>query len=386
MRILMIAACPFPWRRGTPIRIHHMADALLQKGHEVDVVTYPLGDPSFTVHFRIHRVAYRGRHINPEPGPSWTKLAYLDPMLARKVRRLLNAERFDIIHAHHYEGLIAALGANWPFKKPIVYDAHTLLATELPDYRLGLPKALTAWLGARIDRHLPPRADHVIAVTERMRAWFEMKAGIPATRLSLISNGVEYEHFSSPDPETVNRDGRPHVVFAGNLAEYQGVDLLLGAFCHLLREAPDARLTILTASDIAAARAESDRLGLGHHVRFLNPDYESLPARLAEADVLVNPRPGGDGIPQKVLNYMAVGRPIVCFEGSAAGLKHERDALIVPDGDVAAFADAVLRLLGTPQLADRLARSAQELVVSRSWLQVADRVDDVYMRVTNSSL
>ena len=56
MRIAMVAACPFPWPRGTPIRIHRMAEALGRRGHDVHVVTYHLGGPTPTPHMTVHRI------------------------------------------------------------------------------------------------------------------------------------------------------------------------------------------------------------------------------------------------------------------------------------------------------------------------------------------
>jgi hypothetical protein len=43
---LMFAACPLPWSRGTPIRIHRMAEALRASGHEIPVATHPVADES----------------------------------------------------------------------------------------------------------------------------------------------------------------------------------------------------------------------------------------------------------------------------------------------------------------------------------------------------
>ena len=53
--IAMVAACPFPYARGTPIRILRMAEALAQIGHEVHVVTYHLGAGPASAALRIHR-------------------------------------------------------------------------------------------------------------------------------------------------------------------------------------------------------------------------------------------------------------------------------------------------------------------------------------------
>jgi glycosyltransferase involved in cell wall biosynthesis len=108
-------------------------------------------------------------------------------------------------------------------------------------------------------------------------------------------------------------------------------------------------------------------------------DYAALPALLRAADVLLNPRTGCDGIPQKLLNYMAAGRPIVSFAGSAKGLVHERSGLIAPDGDVPAFARAVLRVLGDPALGRALGARAQEQArTDHSWQRAAARVEQVY--------
>jgi glycosyltransferase involved in cell wall biosynthesis len=394
MRILMIAACPLPWPRGTPIRIHRMAEALCERGHAVTVLTYPLGDLAVPVPYRVRRVA-PGSTMTAAPGPTLRKLLFLDPLLCREIRRAVRDESFDVVHAHHYEGLLTALAAfGGAARVPVVYDAHTLLASELPQYGSPLLRAVLASLGAVVDRRLPPRAGHVIAVTERMRDWFTRVAGIASDRVTLIGNGVEHEHFVSPtmrpslsaarSAATVGGAARPgpQIVFAGNLARYQGIELLLQAFGLVRRMRPDAELVFVTGSELAPLRSELKRLSLTDAVRTFDDDYGRLPQRLANADVLVNPRIDCDGLPQKLLNYMASGRPIVSFESSAAVLQQDRTALVVPDGDVDAFAAAVLRLVDDPALGRSLGAAARrEVVAAHGWRQVADRVTEVYETV-----
>ena len=71
-KIAMVAACPFPWPRGTPIRIFRMADALGRRGHEVHVVTYHLGEACSGAPFHIHRIPSVATYRKPE---SFTELA-----------------------------------------------------------------------------------------------------------------------------------------------------------------------------------------------------------------------------------------------------------------------------------------------------------------------
>lgn len=79
----MVAACPFPWPRGTPIRIQRLAEVLAQHGHKVDVVTYHLGQSVDSLPFQVHRIAKDYSCNRVTAGPSLTKLFVLDPMLLR---------------------------------------------------------------------------------------------------------------------------------------------------------------------------------------------------------------------------------------------------------------------------------------------------------------
>jgi glycosyltransferase involved in cell wall biosynthesis len=387
MRVLMIAACPLPWPRGTPIRIHRMAEALLEIGHDVHVATYPVGDVSIPVRYRIDRVGSPEMTLDTAPGPSFHKLTHLDPLLCARVRKLLDTNSFDVIHAHHYEGLIAGLLARRRSSGiPLVFDAHTLLASELPQYSLGLPRWIVAGLGERLDRWLPHRADHVIAVSDRMREWFELQVGIPGERISMIPNGVEHDHFLVEQAGVRQGAVAPTIVFAGNLAEYQGMQLLFEVFCRVREHLGNAKLVLVTDGDVDALMAAMNPVGIAGSVSAVKADYASLPARLAKGDVLVNPRVQCDGVPQKMLNYMAAGRGIVSFETSRGPLEDGRTGLVVADGDVAAFAAAILRLLREPELASTLGDAARrEVVAHHGWRDVAGKVTAVYRRLVGSN-
>jgi glycosyltransferase involved in cell wall biosynthesis len=382
MRIAMVAACPFPWPRGTPIRIHRMAEALGRRGHDVHVVTYHLADPTPTPSMTVHRIAGPRWYSRTAPGPSLTKLALLDPMLTFKLRGLLRAMPFDVIHAHHYEGLLAAILARARRLPPIVFDSHTLLESELPHYGHGFESALRARVGRVLDRRLPLRAQHVVAVSDDMRTNYEA-AGLSASGITVISNGVEVEHFRANCQDLGS--GRL-LTFAGNLARYQRIDLLLEAFAELRRQDERIRLRLLTSDDFGPFAPLCERLGIGGGVEVRNVDYETLPGELARATVLANPRIECSGMPQKLLNYMASGTPVVSFAGSAKLLQDEHSGLVVRDGDVRAFAAAVLRLMLDPDLRRRLGSRAQDLVAREyGWDQVAQRVERVYARVTEAA-
>src|SRR4051812_29320849 len=103
LRVALVAACPFPAARGTPVRIERMADALVARGHHVDVVTYHLGAECAGRAFTVHRIADVRGFRQTAPGPSWRKILQIDPMLASRVLERSRRHRYDIIHAHHVE-------------------------------------------------------------------------------------------------------------------------------------------------------------------------------------------------------------------------------------------------------------------------------------------
>jgi glycosyltransferase involved in cell wall biosynthesis len=374
LRIAMIAACPFPWPRGTPIRIHRIAEAVARRGHAVHVVTYHLGEDLADPPFVVHRIRDVPAYRRTDPGPTVRKLFQLDPMLAGLVRRLDRELHFDLVHAHHYEGLL--VGSHALRGTPVVYDAHTLLASELPTYPIGLPRRCIRAVGPWLDRHLPRRADRIIAVSETIRHTLLTLGASTPERTHVIPNGVEWDRF--PVEGGITQDGRT-VIFTGNLAPYQGVNLMLEAFALLHARRADVRLMIVTDSPFAPFEPLVQRLGVRAAVELRRAAFAQQPALLAAATVAINPRVRCDGIPQKLLNYMAAGRPIATFESSSGPLQHEVTGLRVPDGDTAAMADALERLLTDRGLARTLGDAAREQARREfSWEQVAARIEQVY--------
>jgi len=376
--VAVVAACPLPAPRGTPVRALRLSEALAARGHEVHVVTYHLGEGAVSDGLSIHRIPEVPTYRKTSPGPSWQKLLVLDPLLAATLRRVLDTHRFDVIHAHHYEGLLAALAGSWDCGLPVVYDAHTLLGSELPTYRLGVPRPWLRALGLALDAHMPRLADRVIAVTESIASRLA-GLGVDSGRIAVASNGVEPEFFRPASATERDSADAERIAFAGNLASYQRVDLLLEAFRHVRGARPGARLSILTRSAFAPYEDLARALGVRAAIDVVATDPWQIPDRLSRVAVAVNPRTECDGIPLKLLNYMAAGCAIASFAGSAPVLRHGETGLLAPDGDAVALAGAILDALDDPERARRLGQNAREFVRRHhGWPQVAARVEEVY--------
>jgi glycosyltransferase involved in cell wall biosynthesis len=360
-KVAVIAACPFPYLRGTPIRIFRMAEALAVCGHEVHVITYHLGQKIEDLPFAIHRISNVPTYHKLSPGPTYQKLMVVDSLLAVKIGSILSKGGFDLIHAHHYEGLLAALPAARLLKIPVVFDVHTLLSTELPHYPMGISNYMLNRIGGVFDHWLPRRADHIVSVTNLIRDRLINEVGIEARKVTTVYGGIEADHFTHPTPPGPESTSQT-LIYTGNLAPYQGVDLMFQAFRKVLDAKPDVKLKIITDSSIQPYANKIAELGLQHSLIIENADYFQLPAQLHSASIALNPRVHCDGLPLKLLNYMATGRAIVSFAGSAEALEHEHTGLVVPNNDITAFASAILRFLGQPLYARALGESARSYV------------------------
>jgi glycosyltransferase involved in cell wall biosynthesis len=376
--VAVVAACPFPYPRGTPIRILRMAESLVARGHHVEVVTYHLGQAMEDLTFPIHRIPRVPTYNRLVPGPTYQKLLLVDPLLTAKLFSLLRSKHFDVIHAHHYEGLLASLPASRWFNVPVVFDVHTLLSSELPYYPLGLPRSWLYRIGECLDRLIPPRADHIVAVTHAIRDKLMRQIGIAGDKVTTVYTAHE-GGASGPAPGDEVREAPNTLIYTGTLESYQGIDLMLKALRKVLDQRPDVRLKIVSDSTLEPHRHLIQDLHLADNLDLVQADYFRLGRDLHSAMIALSPRVICDGLPVKVLNYMATGRAIVAFAGSAEILKNEQTGLVIKDNDIDAFAAAVLRLLGNTGLARELGRNAQSHVEEFFvWESAAKLLETIY--------
>jgi glycosyltransferase involved in cell wall biosynthesis len=347
-RVAMVAAKPFPVPQGSQVLVQQTAQLLQSRGHDVHLVVYGygLGDapPGLTIHRGANIIGAR----KTLAGPSWGK-PFQDLALVRALRDVLRRHAIDIVHAHNYEGLLVALLAGY---RPIVYHAHTCLRDELPHF--VLPRALARGLGAFADASLPQRADAVIALHDRARGYL-IDEGCRADRVFVIPPpmDLDIESDTHNEAKSIASDSSSvscRVVYTGNLDAYQNLGLLSDAMDFVRAREPLAQLHIATADT---------RPYPGADARVATPDAASLRAALAGDVVVACPRVSWSGYPIKLLNAMAAGKPIVACAGAAHGLVHRQSALIVPDNDSRAFADALLELMHDAALRRRLGDGAR---------------------------
>jgi 1,2-diacylglycerol 3-alpha-glucosyltransferase len=385
-RIAMVAACPFPANHGSAASIREMSEALVKRGHEVHVVSYPLAQKEIPVHngIHIHRVLPHWNQNGIKVGPSRDKLLF-DAHMVPRLCQVIRAEKIDIIHAHNYEGALAGYMAKLLTGRPLLYNAVNTMIDELPGYNFIRPKWLAVGLARFLDNLVPRMGSFNTVVSNELYEYL-LGQGISSKRMTVLPAGVYDEMFADGDPQNVRRrynlEAAKIILYTGNLEPFQRPDYLFKAMQVVARAMPEAHLLVMASlvKDLKPHQEMVEQLDISSRVTFCpNLPFSELSDFLAAADVTVVPRPDTPGFPVKLLNYMSAGKPTVTFEGSAKGVGHLYNVLVVPDHDWQALGEGMVKLLKDPDLCAQLGQNAARTIkLSFHWDYLAEIIEQIY--------
>ena len=363
---------PFSWSFWGAVIEHAelQAEALEARGHEVRLVmgNDPPGQFTRALHPRV------GRHGNPPanvipigrsvivPANGSLPNIILSPRAIFRIRRVLEQERFDVLHLHEPMTPVTCISVLAMATSPIVATHHA--SGDLGWMKLAMPAF--GFLGRRIDQR--------IAVSERAR---ESAARWLPGDYEIVPNGVLM-------PDAVDSAGREHTVtFAGRQEARKGLQVLLRAWPELYRQT-GARLQICGA-DPLAVRLLLTRLRVSDEgidiLGFL--PQEELTALLSRTKVLVAPSLGGESFGMVLTRAFACALPIVASDipGYREVTTPETAVSVVPD-DPAALTEAVAALLADEPRRVAMGAAARALALDRyAWGDIARRLEGIYERV-----
>ncbi len=362
MRILKIVPQAFYAPRGTPLSAYHRARELLARGHQVDILTYGIGEspPGLTV--RLFRA--RGPHFcrTVRAGPSGRKI-WLDVLLFASLIGRLCRQRYDALYAHEEAALFARI-AGAIFRIPYVYDMHSSLPLQITDWKFSRRRWVVA-LFRLVERLSVSGACAVVAISPAVaraarHAW-------PDALCIVLTNYFEAETVDSRDRAAIRaRHGvGPHerlIVYTGSFVALQALDLLLEAAPRVLAAVPRARFLLVGGKDaeIAELKALATRLGIADRVMLerARPQAE-IPGYLAAADALVSPRVQGINPPGKLLSYLASGRPVVATDTLVHNQLLTNECAILTRPDAAGLADGIVAALTDTALTAKVAAGSE---------------------------
>lgn len=391
LRVLMVAPTSFFGHYGGHIRILEETRALQALGHQVSIVTYHKGEDVAGVQIvRTRRLPW---HADYEVGSSRHKLAF-DVYLLWRVLNYGLRWRPQVVHGHMHEGaLIGGMLARL-LQVPLVFDFQGSLSGEMLDHGFihNDSIAYRAWRG--LERFVCRLPEKILTSSVQARELLEGEFGVGPARIEPLPDCADLEHFApglaSAEAHAALRErfcippGRPVVAYLGLLAEYQGTDHLLQAALRLKQAGVNVHFLVMGYPRVDHYSALAQGMGIADRVTFTGrvDYYRDAPLFLSLGEVAVSPKFSATEGSGKVLNYMALGQPVVAYD-TPVHREYLGDAgVYVPAGDVAGLAEAIRMLLGDAQRRQRLGAALRERARAEySWDVAGRRIDAIYRRV-----
>lgn len=277
--------------------------------------------------------------------------------LWRSLRLALRLGRFDVVHICNPPDLLFLVALPLKLRGArLIFDQHDLVP-ELYLSRFGRRKDAVYRALVLLEKLTYRLADVVVATNESYRAVALGRGGRDPSSVYVVRSAPELSRFRNGTAEPTLKRGKPHLLcYLGVMGPQDGVDYALRALGALrdVHGRDDWHAVFMGAGDSYEEMVRLSRsLSLEDSVTFTGwaPDAQLLRC-LATADVALAPDPLSPfndlSTMNKVLEYMAVGRPVVAFDLKEGRVSAAEAAVYARPNDVVEFAARIAELLDDP--------------------------------------
>ena len=381
--LFLVHRLPYPPNKGDKVRSFHLLKHLAAR-HRVFLGTF-IDDPDDARHLptvraycadvhapRLSPVRARVASLAGLLGPDALTLRYYaQASMARWVRAVVAQQAVDctLVFSSAMVPYAQPAAAGQPGGGPVLLDLVDVDSAKwtayAPEHRWPM-----SWLYRREGRTLlaceraaAARARHTFLATEKEAALFRSLAPESAARVSELGNGVDADYFQ-PQAGRLSpfkTDEMP-IVFTGAMDYWPNVDAVCWFAAEMLPRLralhPAVRFHIVGRSPAPAVRALA---GAAVQVSGTVPDVRPY---LQHAAVVVAPLRLARGIQNKVLEAMAMARPVVAAASCVEAITAEPGRHLLSAGDADAFVNAISGLLTDPARADAIGRAGREQVLA----------------------
>jgi glycosyltransferase involved in cell wall biosynthesis len=398
LRILIVSQFYPPVGGGQEQHVRHLARALVGRGHDVSVATIRLdGDESTTDDFgvRLHRLrtsVQRADRLFSSSRKFAPPLA--DPEAARALRRIVRAERPDVIHAHDWlsRSLVPRIVRE---RRPLIVTLHdySLICAQkrfvhrqapcsgpgackclacAADYYGSLKGASTTVANAVTSSSERRAVSMYLAVSRAVADGNQLEPRRLPFRV--IPNFVADDIGATPEldgPALARLPKGDFLLFVGDIAADKGVEVLLQAYRRLVDPPP---LVLIGREDLALRDVPPGVLVLG-----VVPQGAVM-AAWRRSLVGVVPSIVPDSCPTVAIEAMAAGRPLI---GTRSGgipdlIDDGRTGILVAHSDPEALAGGLNRLMASAELRGRMSEAARRKFQQFTASSVVPRIEEVY--------
>jgi glycosyltransferase involved in cell wall biosynthesis len=383
--LIIVENLPCPFDR----RVWQEARTLMAAGYGVSIIC-PKGKGYEKSFEEIDGIAIY-RHAQPFEGSgalgylaeySWALLAELALSL-----RVLMERGFDAIHACNPPDMIFLVGGFYKlFGKKFLFDHHDI-NPELYEAKFKR-RDLFYRLMLALERWTFKTADVCIATNESYRQIAIERGRRPPGKVFVVRSGPDLRRLALLPPSPELKHGRRYLVgYVGVMGRQEGIDGLLTAVHHIVHvmQRQDIHFGLVGGgTELPAMQKLAQQLNVADYVTFTGrvPDNELL-AMLNTADVCVNPDVANEmndkSTMNKIMEYMALGKPIVQFDLTEGRVSAQDASLYAARNDPIDLARQLVALLDDERLRQRMGQAGLERVRNAlAWEHEAPRLLAAY--------
>lgn len=346
--VTRVLLCHQPVDGGVGRHVRDLAEGLVERGLEVTLFS-PAPPAGMKASVR-HVQADMRRAIGPRA----------DRACLSALTRTIEQLRPDVVHGHSSKaGALARLARLRHPRTPVLYTPHGYA------FAGHFSRQLERSAYRAIELALAPLTSCVLCVCEAEARL--ARSVVPRRRVRVVHNGIESLKRTRPDPALATLAQRGPVIGALTLLRPgKGLETLIRAAPRVLARHPNVCFAIVgEGTDLPALRTQAAALGVAQAIHFPGPSSDPA-AALSAMDVFVHPS-WAESFPYVILEAMSLSLPIVASRvgGIPEAVSDGESALLVPERDSGALADALLRLLDDPARARRLGQAAHERLQAR---------------------
>lgn len=340
---------------GQEIRILQESLGMKARGHRVLIAASPKS-------LLLPRAERAGLEIIP------IDLAHRYPWTFWQMLSIFAQKEIDILNTHSSaDSWVATLAARMAKRKPIVIRTR----------HLSTPISKNIW--SRLIYDLIP--DAVITTGEEIRRQMILENNFDGHKIFSIPTGVDLDQF---DPEKIKPSllGKGLMVgMIGVLRSWKGHRYFLKAVPLILEKIPEAQFYIVgDGPQLSSIKQTIEKLKLQDKV-FLLGHREDIAEILVSLDIIVHPSYGHEGVPQTILQALAMRKPVVATQvGSISEVVIEgQTGLLIPPRDAEKIAQGVIEIYKNSELRQRLINNGREFVKKKyAYKIMLDRLEDLY--------
>jgi glycosyltransferase involved in cell wall biosynthesis len=341
-----------------------------------------------------HSVTYIFLDDLVEPGsvsPRFGELIF-SARLARYIAK--NRRNCSLVNLHAPSGTVYGLRQRW--FRGIDYPPYVITLHGLEERRAHVMKREEkkgrAWNFNRRNQwwhrvYHAPRFRWAIRTADGAHAYsrdvwnlLQLKYDLDADRTAYIPNGVEPRFFV---PRRYEKREIVRLLYAGTWLDQRGIFYLRDALNHLVEQLPSWTMTIAGpgAPEEAIRKFFGDELAARIVVVPLVP-ADRMPTLYAQHDVFVFPSLM-EGLPSVLLEAMASGMPVITTEtcGMPDVVENEHTGLLIAPANAAALENAILRMVSSVELRQRLGEAARQSMKRYTWERSARQLEALFFRV-----